>query len=146
MKAAVVDASVAVKWYLPANGEELVEQAFDLLSAYRNRKITLFAPDLLWAEFGNVMSKAVRSGRVSEATAQLAITDILAWQFQIVNSDALLSKALTLAVSENRSFYDSLYVALAARLNIDLITADERLANALSTRFPVRWLGSFSIT
>ena len=146
MRAAVVDASVAVKWYLPRDGEELVEQAFDLLSAYRSRKITLIAPELLWAEFGNVMWKAVRSGRISEATAQLAITDLLAWQFQVVTSDVLLPRALTLAVAENRSFYDSLYVALAARLNIELITADERLANALGTRFPVRWLGSFSIT
>jgi predicted nucleic acid-binding protein len=26
----------------------------------------------------------------------------------------------------------------------ELITADERLANALAARFPVKWLGSFS--
>jgi predicted nucleic acid-binding protein len=26
---------------------------------------------------------------------------------------------------------------------IDLLTADERLVNALGSRFPIRWLGAF---
>jgi len=34
-------------------------------------------------------------------------------------------------------------VALAVREKVELITADERLANALAARFPVRWLGAF---
>jgi predicted nucleic acid-binding protein len=38
--------------------------------------------------------------------------------------------------------YDSLYVALAVQTNAQLITADERLANALAARFPVKWLGA----
>jgi predicted nucleic acid-binding protein len=46
-------------------------------------------------------------------------------------------------VDWDRSFYDSLYVALALATKTELITADERLVNALGSRFPVRWLGSF---
>jgi predicted nucleic acid-binding protein len=38
--------------------------------------------------------------------------------------------------------YDSLYVALATLTNSQLITADERLANSLAARFPVKWLGA----
>jgi predicted nucleic acid-binding protein len=38
--------------------------------------------------------------------------------------------------------YDSLYVALAVYSNAQLITADERLANSLAARFPVKWLGA----
>ena len=43
-----------------------------------------------------------------------------------------------------RAVYDCLYVALAVQSKSDLVTADERLANALAARFPVKWLGAFS--
>ena len=34
------------------------------------------------------------------------------------------------------------FVALAARLKVDLLTADACLANALAAHVPVKWLGS----
>ncbi len=37
-----------------------------------------------------------------------------------------------------------LYVALAVQSETQLITADERLVNAMSSRLPVKWLGVFS--
>ena len=50
---------------------------------------------------------------------------------------------LEIAVDFDRTFYDSTYVALAVATGTELITADERLVNALGSRFPVRWLGVF---
>ena len=38
--------------------------------------------------------------------------------------------------------YDCLYVALAVQSKTEWITADERLANALAARLPVKWLGA----
>jgi predicted nucleic acid-binding protein len=38
--------------------------------------------------------------------------------------------------------YDCTYVALAIASERLLVTADERLANALAAHLPVRWLGS----
>jgi hypothetical protein len=32
---------------------------------------------------------------------------------------------------------------LAVQSKADLVTADERLANALAAHFPVKWLGAF---
>ena len=40
-------------------------------------------------------------------------------------------------------FMTALYVAVALATKTELITADERLVNALGSRFPVRWLGVF---
>ena len=54
-----------------------------------------------------------------------------------------MGQALQIAVVCDRSFYDSLYVALALSTGTELITADERLVSALGSRFPVRWLGVF---
>jgi predicted nucleic acid-binding protein len=55
----------------------------------------------------------------------------------------IVPEALNLAVRHGRKVYDSLYVALAVQTKSEMITADERLANALAARFPVKWLGAF---
>jgi predicted nucleic acid-binding protein len=60
-----------------------------------------------------------------------------------VSSATLLPKAVSIAFDFGRSVYDCLYVALAVRSQTQLITADERLANALAARLPVKWLGAF---
>ena len=54
----------------------------------------------------------------------------------------IVPQALDLAITHGRTAYDSLYVALAMQSKSSLITADERLANALAARFPVKWLGA----
>jgi predicted nucleic acid-binding protein len=60
-----------------------------------------------------------------------------------VPSRAFLQEAFKIASGFNRTIYDSTYVAMAAATGRELITADERLVNALGSRFPVRWLGAF---
>jgi predicted nucleic acid-binding protein len=54
----------------------------------------------------------------------------------------LMEQALPIALNFGIALYDCLYVALALQAKADLITADERLANAMAARFPVKWLGA----
>jgi predicted nucleic acid-binding protein len=54
-----------------------------------------------------------------------------------------LPEALPIAFNVGRSVYDCLYVAVAVQSETQFITADERLANALAARLPVKWLGAF---
>jgi predicted nucleic acid-binding protein len=146
LKVLVLDASVAVKWYLPRHDEPLVDAAFELLTQHAKEQIGFVTPDSFWAEFGNVMWKAVRQRRLLENDARLAISDLGKWRIGTVPLAGLLDEALRIAIANGRSFYDSLYVALAVQSDLELITADERLVNTLAARFPVKWLGSFSIT
>jgi len=139
----VVDASVAAKWLLPAAGEGLLEQANRLAALHVRRELQLLAPDLIQAEIGNVLWKAVRRNRISQAEAENSLRQFTALSIQVVPTSDLLIQALRIAVTFERSFYDSLYVALAMSTKTELITADERLVNALGSRFPVRWLGAF---
>jgi predicted nucleic acid-binding protein len=139
----VLDVSVAAKWLLPATNEDLVLEALDLLRRYAREEIRFVVPDIFWAEFGNVAWKAVRVGRWTAAEAQSAIHDLADRKFHTVSSKDLLLDAFAIANKFNRSVHDSLYVALALVTRCEWITADEKLANAVSSRLPVKWLGAF---
>ena len=143
MKIWVVDASVAAKWLLPAAGEGLLDQANRLVALHVRRELQLLAPDLIEAELGNVLWKAVRRNRISQAEAENSLRNFTALAIQVIPTSDLLDQALHIAVACDRTFYHSLYVALALSTKTELITADERLVNALGSRFPVRWLGVF---
>ena len=143
MTICVVDANVAAKWLLPAAGEGLLDQANRLVALHVRRELQLLAPDLIEAEIGNVLWKAVRRNRISQPEAENSLRRFTALAIQIVPTSNLLGQALQIALACNRSVYDSLYVALALATKTELITADERLVNALGSRFPVRWLGAF---
>ncbi len=139
----VLDASVAAKWAVPGILEPLAEQADDLLRQYTHGQLQLLVPDLFWSEIANALWKAVCRGRISAATADEALAKMIARDFPTVSSRDVLDRALTIAVQFDRSVYDSVYVALAVARKTHLITADERLANALAARLPVKWLGAF---
>jgi predicted nucleic acid-binding protein len=134
LKRVVVDASVAAKWALPNAQEPLTDEARDVLQV----------PDLFWAEVGAVLSKALRQNRIGEQAARDALQDLLLHNFPSIRSRALIADATKIAISYRRTVYDCLYVALAVRAKAELITADERLVNALGSRFPVRWLGGWT--
>ena len=142
MTTCVVDANVAAKWLLPAAGEGLIEQANHLVALHVRRELLLLAPDLIGAEIGNVLRKAARRKRISQAEAANSLRRFADLAIQVVPASGLLVQALQIAVTFDRTFYDSLYVALALAAETELITADERLVNALGSRFPVRWLGA----
>ena len=141
----VLDACVAAKWFLPPDDEDLVPQAFSLFRRYEVGEIAFIVPDIFWAEFGNIAWKAVRRQRWPVSTALTSIDRLRACDFSTLASKSLLQSAFEISSEYGRSVYDSLYIALAKETRLEMITADERLVNAMGSRFPVRWLGAFSI-
>lgn len=141
MKLVVLDASVAAKWFLPRAGESLVDEALQLLSRHADHEIEFTVPDLFWAEFGNILWKAVRLGRWSAGAAESALQRMRELKLSIVPTAGLVEDALSIALAAGRSVYDSVYISLAVRSGVELVTADERLANAVAARLPVKWLG-----
>ena len=145
MTTLVLDASVAVKWALPSETETLAAESVELLRRYQDGHISFIVPDMFWAEVGNVLWKGVRQRRWPQHIAEDAASAMRDRNFFTVSSQALLPDALKIAFAHDRSVYDCLYVALAIQFKVELITADERLANALAARLPVKWLGAFRI-
>jgi predicted nucleic acid-binding protein len=142
MKVVVLDASVAVKWFLSPKDERLTDEALALYREFLQQKISFLVPDIFWAEVGSAFWKAVRLGRFRKASAQEAIAALAQCELPTFSIASLLERAFLIATTFDRSVYDALYVALAVQSGAELITADERLANALAARFPVKWLGA----
>ncbi len=139
----VLDVSVAAKWALRETGERLVAEALDLLDRYGRNEVQFIVPDLFWVELGNVLWKASRAGRCTQRVAESSMTEMREHKLTTVSSYALIEEALAIAITFDRTVYDSLYVALAVEAHAQMVTADERLANALAAHFPVKWLGAF---
>jgi predicted nucleic acid-binding protein len=134
-----------MKWAVPSAKETLTAESLHLLKRYADGDINFIVPDIFWAEVGNVLWKGIRQRRWSQAIAERAASDMRDQNFQTVSSLELLADAMKIAFAHDRAVYDCLYVALAMRFKIEMITADERLANALAAHLPVKWLGAFAI-
>ena len=119
-----MDASVAAKWLLP---EIHSEAAHRLLGGGRK----LLAPDLLGAEVGNVLWKRWRRGELTAETVAAMLRDFRRLPLTLFPSDLLFEAAWEIAHALRRSFYDSLYLALAMSYRCPLVTADLKLWNAL---------------
>lgn len=68
---------------------------------------------------------------MTRAESQLLVSDIEKIAVGTTPCRALANDAHALALITSRSVYDSMYVALALRLDTRVITADERFFHAL---------------
>jgi len=142
VKAFVLDSSVVAKWLPPLNNEPLASEARGLLADWTHGKIELSVPDLLHIEVANVLWKAVRAGRCKATEARAALRILTSYGLPVTASATILEMALRIGIEYARTVYDSIYVALAVQSGRELVTADEKLANALAAYFPVKWVGA----
>lgn len=127
MKACVIDASVAVKWYVP---EQHSEEALEVLAARERGEVQFHVPDLFTSEVGNVLWQKVRRRVLEIGEAQLIARDLLGTPMTVHSTRDVFGEALRLAAAGGIAFYDSVYVALAVGLGGKLVTADEKLVRA----------------
>ncbi len=123
----VVDASVAAKWYFAEPGHEAADR---VLASRVNAERELLAPDLIVAEFTNVLWRRVRRRECTFAAAEQILE---LWEVdrpELVPCSDLAQRAFQLASSLDQSVYDCLYLALAVEIDAPLVTADRALARA----------------
>ena len=124
MSVFVVDASVVVKWFVPEIHSDAARRLLVLPHEY-------VAPDLIFAETANTIWKKIRREELTLEEGQRLVADIGQIAVESVPCRALAEDAHALANATGRTVYDSMYVALAVRLNSRAITADDRLEAAL---------------
>ena len=130
MKVYVIDASVASRFLLV---EDLSDKAEFLLKSFLDELIDMRAPDLIMAEVGNTLWKAVKQKliRLNEATEKLSYFHRLKISsIQLSDQDYL--EALAWGVKNNATYYDSIYVRSSEKTGLTLLTADDVLCDKAS--------------
>jgi predicted nucleic acid-binding protein len=121
----VVDASVAVKWFVQEPG---TEDAVELLG----RNDALIAPELVIAEVVNVLWKHLMRAELERrqvAHVPVALSRTFSELWPVV---WLARRALEIATELRHPAYDCLYLALAESEDAPLVTADRRLITRLA--------------
>jgi predicted nucleic acid-binding protein len=118
---------VAAKWFFP---EIHAEHALQMFRSGHEAAV----PDLLFAEFGSIIHKRVRSGSITVAEARILASglDAITITLDIHSTRPLLPAALEIAHLTDASVYESLYVALAQHEGIQCVTADRKLYDRIA--------------
>lgn len=116
----VIDASVAVKWFVREN---LHDEALRLL-AYREH---FAAPELIVSEVTNIAWKKVVRNEISRQQARAITIAISRYIPKLQRSVELSEQALEIALILNHPVYDCLYIACAEAVGGKLMTADRKL-------------------
>ena len=117
----VIDASVAVKWFVEEDGHERA------LIISRGAGV-LAAPDRLLFEVANVLRRKTKQNEISISQARDAIEQLPTMIDTIVPSATLLLDAFALAEQLDHAVYDCSYLACARHLGVPLLTADGHFA------------------
>jgi len=119
----VVDASVAVKWYVR---EELHEEARQLLDG----SVPLLAPDWIVQEVAHAAFRKWRDNEIPEQQARAMIALVPAIFAELHRSISLIPRASDISFALRHPVYDCLYLACAETMDTPVITADRRFYRA----------------
>lgn len=100
VKTIVVDASVALKWWL--RDEDSTTEADQLQTDFLTGHLNLIAPSLFEYEIVNTLKMAVVRKRIDEAYALNAIADLVAYEIERHDIRSLQQTAFQLACQYQR--------------------------------------------
>lgn len=128
--AAVVDASVVVKWFVVEEGSE---KALEIRDKYVGGEVRLIAPELLIFE---VLNALYYKGLFSVEEMKEIAESLDAYSFELYPlRGEYAKKALEVAYENNITIYDASYVSLALLKNTYVYTADVKLKGKLRDKY-----------
>lgn len=144
-KPIIIDASLALKWYLK---EEYSEVALHILDLFKSSEIDLIAPPIMLLEIINGLLAATLVKRLSAKEAEHSIRTFMKLKIKEKNltGDKYNLGMFFIAQKYKISVYDSSYAALAEAEHCDFYTADKKLYNQVSKvkkNSLVKWIEEF---
>lgn len=133
MNSIVIDASVALKWFL--KNEKDRDKAKLLLKQFADGKIKFIVPTLWLYEIANVFKSNIAQKMMSKITAKRYLKKIKDLDIVSVDFDSVVDAALNLSVKLGISVYDAAYIALSKSQNLPFYTADQKLLDKIPVSF-----------
>lgn len=134
----VIDASVALKWFVP--GEPVTAEATQVLDEISADPSPYAVPELFMNELLGVLSR-LPGATTEQVRAAIGLVESLGLA-RIGNGHDVLAEAAELACDWGLSGYDAVYLAVAALTDGYWLTADARAARKVRRKHLVRVLGS----
>lgn len=124
----VLDASVAIKWYVP---EVLATEARRFMTA----GFSMHVPSFFHAECGNtIWKKVVQRRELDHEIGREILEELLIYPKEVHEAEGLVLVAYDVSLtvgSTKLALYDFIYLALAISLDCRLVTADRVFFDAL---------------
>jgi predicted nucleic acid-binding protein len=120
-RVAVVDASVAAKWFVE---EEFTDQALKMVEDYERRRVDLRSVELMPFEVMNALRYNPEMGRAEIERAGDALSRFKIAQYPLLGD--LKTLCLEAAYRYGLTVYDASYLSLSRFLDTELYTADKR--------------------
>ncbi len=121
----VLDASVAASWFFSDESDELTRTSAELVLAE-----TALVPSIFPAELTNALLFAHRKGRIPKDGLRGALQRVQQLPVRIESVGFDLTTEIDLAARYGLTIYDAMYLALAARYRVALLTRDNALRAA----------------
>jgi predicted nucleic acid-binding protein len=118
-----LDASVAVKWFVPEQGQA---EALGLWERYAAGE-QIVEPDLFFVEVANGLRHHGQAGNLTENELAQAVELLQSLQVESRPAQELVAEALRLAGELALTVWDAMYVAVVREQQAELWTADETL-------------------
>ena len=118
----VLDASVAIKWFLHfREGEDHCQRALEILARVDEGRAVMVQPPHFLAEMGAVLAREKPADALSD------LRDLMAVEFESVTEPVVYESACKLALRLGQHLFDTLYHAVALHTpGATLVTADKR--------------------
>ena len=128
----VLDASVAVEWFLPGGGATQ-RYAENILERISTGEIAPIVPNLWHYEVGSVLIAAKRDKRISATKLAASRTILKTLEFETLALQLDAADVIELGLRYHLQGYDVVYFELARRLAIPIATLDGGLRTACGT-------------
>ena len=131
----VVDASVAIKWFVDEPDRDAARKVIESGDI-------LVAPDIVVLETLSVLRRKQRLKLISQQQITRAVGEIRACFADLISASNIADEALKLSMELDHSIYDCSYLACAMLFDIKLITADVKfLRKVAQTRYAHHGVG-----
>lgn len=116
----IIDASVAVKWYVAEAGHA------EARAIMADDKALLAAPDIIITEVANALRRKIAEGTATREQAISALEDLPRCFSRLISAETTSRAAFDLALDLGHPFPDCVYLACAVMNDASLVTDDRK--------------------